>query len=580
MKGFSSQLAFLAGSLPVRRNVGQLLRLLAVLLVLITIYSITFHYVMEFEGRGDEFSWFTGFYWTLTVMSTLGFGDITFNSDLGRAFAMIVLITGLVSLLIIFPFTFIQFFWAPWLQAQRDAQAPRELPPGTSGHVILTAHEPVSEALLHKLMQYNVPHVMIVPTVNEALDLHDQGYAVMVGEPDSPETYHRARIEGAALVAATGDDEANTNAAFTVREITEEVPIVTIASRPASVDILELAGSTDVLLLGEMLGHALARRADASDAVVLTVGRLGQLRIAEITISRTPFAGLQIRDSGLSEQYGITIAGVWDRGDFHIARAETVLGATAVAILVGTEAQLDALDRELMRHATKRPGGHVLVIGGGRIGRAAADMLEQRGALYRVLERDPAVCPTDDEVYIRGDASELQVLRQAGLMEAPTVIITTQDDDTNIYLTIYCRRLRPDVQIICRATHERNVDTLHRAGADFVLSYASLGAGTIFNLLSSRDLLMVAEGLNLMRIPTPPGLVGRTIAGSGMRMRTGCSIVALTKDGETRVSPPPNTMLEKDMELVLIGTADAEGKLFECFGNDRNGGAGRVNRRP
>jgi hypothetical protein len=59
---------------------------------------------MEYEGR--QFSWITGFYWTLTVMSTLGFGDITFASDLGFVFSMIVLLSGIVFLLIMLPFRF------------------------------------------------------------------------------------------------------------------------------------------------------------------------------------------------------------------------------------------------------------------------------------------------------------------------------------------------------------------------------------------------------------------------------------------------------------------------------------------
>lgn len=571
MKAMSSQLAFVLGSIPVRRNVGQLLRLLALLMVLILVYSVAFHYVMEYEGRGGEYSWFTGFYWTMTVMSTLGFGDITFHSDLGRAFAMVVLITGLVSLLIIFPFTFIQFFWAPWLEAQRNAQAPRELPADTRGHVILTAYEPVAQSLLRRLAQYDVPHVLIVPTVNEALELHDEGYPVMVGEPDSPDTYRRARVEDAAMVAATGTDEANANVAFTVREISATVPTVTVAGRAASADILELAGSNHVLVLGEILGQALARRADASDAAVLTVGQFGELTIAEVSVNRTPLAGIALRDSGLRERYGITVAGLWDRGRFQAAGADTVPGENTVAILVGTAEQLAALDADLMGDHQARRAGPVLVIGGGRIGRAAAATLEQRGVAYRVVERDPTQCPADGGCYVVGDAAELQVLQRAGLMEAPTVLVTTQDDDTNIYLTIYCRRLRPDVQIISRATHERNVDTLHRAGADFVMSYASLGASTILNLLTAHELLMVAEGLVLMRMPTPPGLAGRSIADGAVRSRTGCSIVAVVQDGRTIVSPPPDTVLEADAELVLIGAAGAEEQLTTCFGARANG---------
>ena len=84
-----------------------------------------------------------------------------------------------------------------------------------------------------------------------------------------------------------------------------------------------------------------------------------------------------------------------------------------------------------------------------------------------------------------------EVLKRAGIDEAPTTLVTTSDDAINIYLTIYCRRLRPDMQIISRATLERNVSTLHRAGADFVMSYASMGANTILNVLEKGDVVML-----------------------------------------------------------------------------------------
>jgi voltage-gated potassium channel len=78
------------------------------------------------------------------------------------------------------------------------------------------------------------------------------------------------------------------------------------------------------------------------------------------------------------------------------------------------------------------------------------------------------------------------VLERAGIDDASAVIITTHDDDMNVYLTIYCRRLRPDMRIIGRANLDRNVTTLYRAGADAVLSYASTGANAIWNAASTR----------------------------------------------------------------------------------------------
>ena len=93
---------------------------------------------------------------------------------------------------------------------------------------------------------------------------------------------------------------------------------------------------------------------------------------------------------------------------------------------------------------------------------------------------------------VLGSAADFATLEKAGICDTPAVVITTHDDDTNVYLTLYCRKLRPDVQIISRATLERNVSTLHRAGADFVLSYASMGATMIFNVLRRTDILVIA----------------------------------------------------------------------------------------
>ena len=121
MKYMTSQMVYLFRKEGNKRNFVLLGRFFAVLFALVTAYSILFHYIMMHEGR--EFSWITGFYWTLTVMSTLGFGDITFHSDLGRSFSMLVLMSGIVFLLILLPFTFIQFFYAPWIEAQSGQTA-------------------------------------------------------------------------------------------------------------------------------------------------------------------------------------------------------------------------------------------------------------------------------------------------------------------------------------------------------------------------------------------------------------------------------------------------------------------------
>jgi len=540
MKALSTQLAHFLQKETSRNNLKTLARLLLVLAAIVVVYSLIFHVLMMWEGR--EYSWFTGIYWSLTVMSTLGFGDITFQSDLGRFFSMWVLLTGTVYMLILLPFSFIRFFYAPWMEAQSEARAVRQVPAETSGHVLLTHHDAVSSTLIHKLTQYHYPYFLVTPTLGDALRLHDAGLKVVMGDLDNPAV--------------------NTHVAFTVRELAAEVPIIATADDPASVDILELAGCSFVLQIPEMLGQSLARRVNGSDARAHVIGRYGQLLIAEATATGTAMVDKTLLEIGLLRDLGLSVVGVWERGEFKTARPQTTVGANTVLVLAGIQEQLEQFDE---RHRVHRfSEAPTVIIGGGRVGSATARALTERGLGYRIVEQNPELAHEPQE-FVLGNAAELSVLKKAGIDEAPAVIITTHDDDMNVYLTIYCRRLRPDIQIISRVALERNISSLHRAGADFVMSYASMGANAAFNLLERGGTLMVAEGLDVFKVRMPASLVGKTIAESGIRRTTGCTVVALDSDGTTQVNPDPTRPLPSEAEMILIGSAKGESRFLGKF---------------
>lgn len=561
MKYLTSELIAFVRQRPGQRNVRLLLRFAAALLFLILIYSATFHLLMKYEKQ--EHSWLTGLYWTLTVMSTLGFGDITFTSDLGRAFSIAVLLSGIIFLLVILPFTFIQFFYAPWIEAQSEARAPRELPATTGGHVILTHYDPVTASLINKLTQYGYPYALIVADLDEALRLHDTGVRVVRGEPDTPETYHRLHVQKAALVAATGSDVMNTNVAFTVREISKTVPIIATASSASSMDVLELAGSSRVFQLGNLMGQSLARRTIAGDALAHVIGHFDKLLIAEATAAGTPLIGKTLAESRLRELAGTTVVGVWERGHFEMAGPDTLISPHTVLVLAGSAEQLRNYDEFFCIY--HRSEAAVIIIGGGRVGRATGRALEKRKVDYRIVEQLGERIPKNATRYVQGNAADIETLERAGIARAAAVIITTHDDDTNIYLTLYCRKLRPDIQIISRATRDRNVSSLHRAGADFVMSYASMGANIIFNLLKRSDILMVAEGLNIFKVKIPPSLVGRSLIEAGVRQKTGCSVIAVDAGVDLRINPNPAEPLPEG-EIILIGTVEAEKAFFQEYG--------------
>ena len=131
-----------------------------------------------------------------------------------------------------------------------------------------------------------------------------------------------------------------------------------------------------------------------------------------------------------------------------------------------------------------------------------------------------------DAVYA-GDAADRETIERAGVGRAASVLLTTNDDAMNIYLAVFCRKLNPGLRIVSRITHERNVEAIHRAGADFVLSYTSLGIDSVMSLVNGDSTVMLGEGVRLFQVRVPPSLAGQPLSKTGIGSLTGLSVVAI-----------------------------------------------------
>jgi Trk K+ transport system NAD-binding subunit len=329
------------------------------------------------------------------------------------------------------------------------------------------------------------------------------------------------------------------------------------------VQLLLGAGCQEVVQVGELLGRAIARRISGHGGRTHVVGRLDDLLIAEAAATNTSFVGKTVRDLQLRERLDVNVVGLVKRGRYAGSSADSVITEDTVLLLSGTWQALDAYDREVQTDA--RPEGFAVIIGGGRVGRATSRSLAKNGVPHKVVERITDRV-TDWSIYVIGDATDPDILKAAGLDRAASVAITTHDDDVNVYLTLYCRRARPDLQIISRATLEHNVSTLRSAGADFVLSYVPMEANAIFDTLRRGNLMLLAEGLDVFTVRVPPGLAGRTIAEAGLRATTGVNVLAVRREGGQAAPPDIQARLEPGTEMVLIGDRDAERAFFAKYG--------------
>jgi K+/H+ antiporter YhaU regulatory subunit KhtT len=101
------------------------------------------------------------------------------------------------------------------------------------------------------------------------------------------------------------------------------------------------------------------------------------------------------------------------------------------------------------------------------------------------------------------------------------------------------------------------------------MSYASMAANTILNLLKPDELLMLAERLNIFRVVVPPSYVGKSLAKSHIRSQTGCNVVAICDQEAMSITPEPSYRFGENDELILIGSEEAETRFFKMHSEMR-----------
>ncbi len=552
VKFLTSQMMAILKDRDMRQNIWALGKIFVILVVFVAVYSVLFHMLMLLEGQ--DHSWLTGVYWTLTVMSTLGFGDITFHTDTGRAFSLIVLLTGVVLLLIVLPFSFIRHFYAPWMEAQLKLKAPREVPPETEGHTIICGMDPVAQALIVRFKAQGVSYVLIEPDPKEAVAHHLDGINVMVGSPERVETWRAARVQNAKLVVANRSDAQNTSITLTVREISKKIPVAAIVVHKDAIDVLELSGADHVIALKRRLGENLAAHANAGVLAAHPIGNFGDLTISELPVRRSGLAGQTLAETELRQRTGLTVVASWEKGNLVVARADVRLTDDSVIVLMGTDEQFEALNESFSHiEPLTEPA---LVIGGGVVGRAAVRALKAQGVRVNVIEQDETLKPllgTIADRVVVGSGADINIMREAGIETTPSVVLSTHDDATNIFLTLYARRLNPNCHIVSRITHEHNLESVHRAGANFVLSESSLGAKLLLGYLLDQ-VVVVGEEVDVFVVQTPVALHGVTLEGAAITDQTGLGVIGTRKQGRTNCKLAKSTVFDSELELVLIGT--------------------------
>jgi voltage-gated potassium channel len=234
-------------------------------------------------------------------------------------------------------------------------------------------------------------------------------------------------------------------------------------------------------------------------------------------------------------------------------------------------------ERRKMQNKIYQLKGHFILCGFGRVGEVIASTFKEEEVSFIVIDNRPeciARLEKTDYIYMQGDATQDDVLKNAGIEQARGLIAAVGSDTDNTYITLSARELCPDIFIEARASSAQAMTKLERAGANRVILPHAIG-GNRMAMLALRpavvdfiDNVIYSRGhelqLESVDIKENSKLVGRKI--KEVRDKTHVTTLAIEKKGHKLIANPSGEeVIEGGDQLIVIGTraqlASLEGAL-------------------
>lgn len=229
---------------------------------------------------------------------------------------------------------------------------------------------------------------------------------------------------------------------------------------------------------------------------------------------------------------------------------------------------------------TKKLTNHTIVVGYGRTGAKTCDELLKSKKKFILIENHKEVLTTLPEKpnfqVITDDASKEEVLIEAGIKDARSLIITLPNDAENMLICITAKGLNPHINIISRASEESAEKKLYRSGASKVVKPFALGGIHMAHLITQPHVIEFLEVLT--------GITGqdlrleefafqelkeeyknKTIRELDIRSRTGATVLGI-KDKEKGFIFDLNndTVIGDGHVLIVLGSVDSL-KKFDIY---------------
>jgi Trk K+ transport system NAD-binding subunit len=507
--------------------------------------------------EGERFSFLHSLQVVVETFTTTGYGsDSPWASPEMNAFVVVMDLTGVALIFMALP-----VLAFPLLEDALSTTVPDSID-DVDGHVVVCSYTARADALTDELDSWDVPHVVVEPDRDRAIELYEDDHRVIHADPTSTAGLERASLGSARALVADVSDQVDASIVLAARETAEDVPVISVVEEPDRRSYHRLAGADHALSPRPLLGESLASKVTTSVTAGLgDVVEIGDdFEVAELPVRRdSRLVGTTLAESGIRERSGVNVVGAWFGGEFVSPPApDATITDGTVLLVTGRDDQLEALRRLTLSEVRRFGPGETIVVGHGEVGRTVTAALDEADLPYTVVDRRDI-----DGVDVVGDATQPETLRKAGIEAARSAVLAMPDDTTTEFAALVIRDESPETEIIARVEESESVQKMYRAGADYVLSLATVSGRMIAStILEDEDVLSLDKQVEVVRT-TAPELVGRTLGDAEVRSRTGCTVVGVERDGTVVTDVGPGFRVEAGDELVVAGTDDGVRRFVE-----------------
>jgi len=224
---------------------------------------------------------------------------------------------------------------------------------------------------------------------------------------------------------------------------------------------------------------------------------------------------------------------------------------------------------------------HIIICGFGRNGKQAAKKLIAYQQSFVVIERDKEIIDrfsSDGILFVHGNANEDDVLKQAGVEHASTLISALPNDADNLFVVLSARQINATMTIISRASEETSYNKLKLAGANNVILPDNIGGDHMASLVVVPDLVEFIDNLGIIgkdNVNIEEVAVEKlydlseikTIQELDLRKTTGCTVIGFKDaNGEYLINPEAATKLVPNSKIIVLGRAEQVAKLNSMYG--------------